>query len=117
LVDKIRDLGGNVYLFSSGHVTGEKLNDLSGVAAILRFPCNMDYLDEKEDVAVEESKQDDDENDDQNVKMAEVSEFVNNDEMDKEFFESLAAQKEKQGQGQGQGYNAKSQEKSNEKDK
>jgi len=114
LVDKIRDLGGNVYLFSSGHVTGEKLNDLSGVAAILRFPCNMDYLDEKEDVVVEESKQDD-ENDDQNVKMDEVSEFVNNDEMDKEFFESLAAQKEKQGQGQA--YHDKSQEKSHEKDK
>ncbi|XP_061613321.1 protein pelota homolog isoform X2 [Phyllopteryx taeniolatus] len=38
LVDKVRDSGGNVRIFSSLHVSGEQLTQLSGVAAILRFP-------------------------------------------------------------------------------
>ena len=42
-------MGGNVTLFSGALYTGEKLDQLGGVAAILRFPLNLDYLDEKED--------------------------------------------------------------------
>uniref|UniRef100_A0A8C5HQM8 Protein pelota homolog n=1 Tax=Gouania willdenowi TaxID=441366 RepID=A0A8C5HQM8_GOUWI len=38
LVDNVRDNGGNVRMFSSLHVSGEQLTQLSGVAAILRFP-------------------------------------------------------------------------------
>ncbi|XP_042363279.1 protein pelota homolog [Plectropomus leopardus] len=38
LVDNVRDNGGNVRIFSSLHVSGEQLTQLSGVAAILRFP-------------------------------------------------------------------------------
>ncbi|XP_051928051.1 protein pelota homolog isoform X2 [Hippocampus zosterae] len=38
LVDKVRDSGGIVRIFSSLHVSGEQLTQLSGVAAILRFP-------------------------------------------------------------------------------
>ncbi|KAL2078738.1 hypothetical protein ACEWY4_026423 [Coilia grayii] len=38
LVDSVRDNGGNVRVFSSLHVSGDQLNQLSGVAAILRFP-------------------------------------------------------------------------------
>ncbi|XP_036402225.1 protein pelota homolog [Megalops cyprinoides] len=38
LVDSVRDNGGTVRVFSSLHVSGEQLNQLSGVAAILRFP-------------------------------------------------------------------------------
>uniref|UniRef100_A0AAY3ZT66 Protein pelota homolog n=1 Tax=Denticeps clupeoides TaxID=299321 RepID=A0AAY3ZT66_9TELE len=38
LVDSVRDNGGTVRIFSSLHVSGEQLNQLSGVAAILRFP-------------------------------------------------------------------------------
>uniref|UniRef100_A0A665WYP3 Protein pelota homolog n=1 Tax=Echeneis naucrates TaxID=173247 RepID=A0A665WYP3_ECHNA len=38
LVDSVRDNGGNVRIFSSLHVSGEQLTQLSGVAAILRFP-------------------------------------------------------------------------------
>ncbi|KAM9462820.1 protein pelota homolog [Clarias gariepinus] len=38
LVDNVRDNGGTVRIFSSLHVSGEQLNQLSGVAAILRFP-------------------------------------------------------------------------------
>lgn len=38
LVDNVRDNGGNVRIFSSLHVSGEQLTQLSGVAAVLRFP-------------------------------------------------------------------------------
>lgn len=38
LVDATRDNGGTVRIFSSLHVSGDQLNQLSGVAAILRFP-------------------------------------------------------------------------------
>uniref|UniRef100_A0A8C2WNM8 Protein pelota homolog n=1 Tax=Cyclopterus lumpus TaxID=8103 RepID=A0A8C2WNM8_CYCLU len=38
LVDSVRDNGGNARIFSSLHVSGEQLTQLSGVAAILRFP-------------------------------------------------------------------------------
>ena len=38
LTDSVRENGGEVRLFSSLHVTGEQLDSLTGVAAILRFP-------------------------------------------------------------------------------
>ncbi|XP_071944987.1 protein pelota homolog isoform X2 [Antedon mediterranea] len=38
LVEEVRDGGGEVRIFSSQHVSGEQLDLLSGVAAILRFP-------------------------------------------------------------------------------
>jgi len=38
LVDKVRDAGGEVKIFSSLHVSGEQLDLLTGLAAILRFP-------------------------------------------------------------------------------
>jgi len=38
LVDKVRDMGGEVKIFSSLHVSGEQLDMLTGLAAILRFP-------------------------------------------------------------------------------
>lgn len=38
LVDNVRSSGGNVKLFSSIHVSGEQLTQVTGVAAILRFP-------------------------------------------------------------------------------
>ncbi|XP_060529067.1 protein pelota [Cylas formicarius] len=38
LVDSVRESGGDVKIFSSMHVSGEQLEQLSGVAAILRFP-------------------------------------------------------------------------------
>lgn len=42
LVDSVRDNGGDVKIFSSLHVSGEQLGQLSGVAAILRFPVQDD---------------------------------------------------------------------------
>ncbi|XP_061712476.1 protein pelota [Cydia pomonella] len=38
LVDSVRDNGGDVRIFSSMHVSGEQLDQLTGLAAILRFP-------------------------------------------------------------------------------
>ncbi|XP_022700631.1 protein pelota-like isoform X2 [Varroa jacobsoni] len=38
LVEYVRDAGGDVKIFSSLHVSGENLDHLTGVAAILRFP-------------------------------------------------------------------------------
>ncbi|CAL1544486.1 unnamed protein product [Lymnaea stagnalis] len=38
LVDSVKENGGDVKIFSSLHVSGEQLGQLSGVAAILRFP-------------------------------------------------------------------------------
>lgn len=38
LVDSVRESGGEVKIFSSLHVSGEQLEQLTGVAAILRFP-------------------------------------------------------------------------------
>lgn len=38
LVESVRENGGVVRIFSSMHVTGERLNNFTGVAAILRFP-------------------------------------------------------------------------------
>ncbi|KAK9762972.1 Translation factor pelota [Basidiobolus ranarum] len=38
LVESVRAMGGKVHIFSSLHVTGEQLEQLTGVAAILSFP-------------------------------------------------------------------------------
>jgi len=46
LVDSVRDSGGDVKMFSSLHPSGEQLDQLTGIAAILRFP--MDELDEED---------------------------------------------------------------------
>ncbi|KAL8538967.1 hypothetical protein ACS0TY_000825 [Phlomoides rotata] len=38
LVDSVKATGGTVHVFSSMHVSGEQLAQLTGIAAILRFP-------------------------------------------------------------------------------
>jgi len=53
LVDKVREVGGEVKVFSSLHVSGEQLEQLTGVAAILRFP-----MQELEDTDQEDSDED-----------------------------------------------------------
>ena len=35
---QVRDTGGQVKIFSSLHVSGEQLDQLSGLCALLRFP-------------------------------------------------------------------------------
>lgn len=42
IVDTAKETGGEVRIFSSLHVSGEQLGQLSGVAAILRFPMADD---------------------------------------------------------------------------
>jgi protein pelota len=50
LVDGVRDAGGEALVFSALHVSGEQLSQLSGVAAVLRFPLpeleDMDLVEE-----------------------------------------------------------------------
>lgn len=38
LVNSVKGSGGTVHIFSSMHASGEQLAQLTGVAAILRFP-------------------------------------------------------------------------------
>ncbi|KAF3327754.1 protein PELOTA 1 isoform X1 [Carex littledalei] len=38
LVESVKDSGGTVHIFSSMHVSGEQLEQLTGIAALLRFP-------------------------------------------------------------------------------
>lgn len=50
LVDGVKESGGDVKIFSSMHVSGEQLDQLTGVAAILRFPMpELEDEDESED--------------------------------------------------------------------
>jgi protein pelota len=44
--DLVKGSGGTVHVVSEQHVTGEQLTQLSGIAALLRFPC-PDLLDEE----------------------------------------------------------------------
>jgi len=45
----VRERGGKVYVFSTMHISGQQLQQVSGVAAILRYP--LPDLDELEDIA------------------------------------------------------------------
>jgi protein pelota len=38
LIDSVKHSGGRVSKFSSLHISGEQLNNFTGIAAILRFP-------------------------------------------------------------------------------
>ncbi|KTW31947.1 mRNA surveillance protein pelota [Pneumocystis jirovecii RU7] len=46
LVETVKQNGGKVLIFSSLHESGHQLNQLSGIAAILTFPINIDVNDE-----------------------------------------------------------------------
>ncbi|KAG0419813.1 hypothetical protein HPB47_003860 [Ixodes persulcatus] len=46
LVDSVRDNGGDVKIFSSLHISGEQLDLLTGIAALLRYP--MPELEDEE---------------------------------------------------------------------
>jgi len=47
LVENVKDSGGDVKIFSSLHVSGEQLDQLTGIAALLRFP--MPELEDESD--------------------------------------------------------------------
>lgn len=52
LVESVKAKGGRFLCFSSLHVTGEKLHQLGGVAAVLRFPLEIEM--EEEDLPLDE---------------------------------------------------------------
>jgi len=58
LIQTTRENGGEVRIVSSAHVAGERLQQLSGIAALLRFPvydlCDTEELTEEEQEAPEE---------------------------------------------------------------
>mmetsp|Transcript_16210 Transcript_16210/g.23836 ORF Transcript_16210/g.23836 Transcript_16210/m.23836 type:complete len:411 (-) Transcript_16210:957-2189(-) len=63
LVEQVREAGGKVYLFSSMHVSGQQLTQLSGVAAILRYPMpevdeEFDDYSSAEDIDSEQGRED-----------------------------------------------------------
>jgi len=47
LVESVKENGGDVKMFSSLHVSGEQLGQLTGIAALLRFP--MPELEDEQD--------------------------------------------------------------------
>ncbi|KEP64383.1 UNVERIFIED_CONTAM: Pelota, putative [Hammondia hammondi] len=53
LVEEVERTGGEVLTFSDQHTSGEQLNMLSGVAAILKFPID-DFLEDEENAAGDE---------------------------------------------------------------
>lgn len=65
LVEKVREAGGKFFLFSSMHVSGQQLTQLSGVAAILRYPMpeveEIDDYSSDEDIDSEQGMEDEDE--------------------------------------------------------
>ncbi|KAA1067536.1 Translation factor pelota [Puccinia graminis f. sp. tritici] len=51
LTESVQQFGGEVLVFSSMHSTGTRLNELTGVAAILTYPLDMDLIDQEENEA------------------------------------------------------------------
>lgn len=58
LVDEVKDNGGDVKIFSSLHVSGEQLDQMTGVAAILRFPMPEIEEEDQNEEEEEEEKED-----------------------------------------------------------
>ncbi|KAH9951656.1 pelota [Amylocystis lapponica] len=56
LVEGVRQKGGEVLIFSSMHESGQQLNQLTGIAAILTFPLDVEVVEEEEREAKEEER-------------------------------------------------------------
>ncbi len=66
LVESVRENGGKTLIYSSLHVSGQQLNQLSGIAAILRYPLpDLDQL-EIDAAAYDNEESDDDSESDDN---------------------------------------------------
>ena len=67
VVENCKNNGAKVHIFSSMHSTGEQLKQITGIAAILRFPMPelLDMFDDDDD-ADSDAKDDDPSNDDNN---------------------------------------------------
>merc|ERR1712008_5226 len=55
MTESVREQGCTVHIFSQQHISGEQLNQLGGIASILRFPCP-----ELEDIGSEAGLSDED---------------------------------------------------------
>jgi len=49
LVDGVEKNKGEVFVISSLHPSGKRLNDITGIACILRFPFDLSYLDKDDE--------------------------------------------------------------------
>ncbi|KAB5595582.1 hypothetical protein CTheo_1043 [Ceratobasidium theobromae] len=56
LVESVREKRGEVLIFSSMHETGQQLNQLTGVAAILTFPLDVEVVEAEEQAAKDEAE-------------------------------------------------------------
>ncbi|KPV78587.1 uncharacterized protein RHOBADRAFT_65945 [Rhodotorula graminis WP1] len=56
LVEDVKAYGGEVLMFSSMHESGQQLNQLTGIAALLSFPLDIEVIEEEERVEAEEKK-------------------------------------------------------------
>jgi len=83
LLEAVRDSGANVFLFSALHPSGEQLDQISGVAAILRFP-----IPELDDLEIEELQQQEPEKDP--YAMMDDAELESGDEDDTNAVEASA---------------------------
>ncbi|XP_067205644.1 protein pelota isoform X2 [Linepithema humile] len=66
LVENVKDSGGDVKIFSSLHVSGEQLDQLTGIAALLRFPM-PELEDENNDDKSDNEEEKIDANDENNL--------------------------------------------------
>jgi len=57
LVESVRESGGTVHIFSSMHVSGEQLAQLTGIAAILRFPLPDIESDHDDDAGADDGSE------------------------------------------------------------
>jgi len=61
LVESVRQTGGEVFVFSSMHESGQQLNQITGIAALLTFPLDVEVVEAEEALYKKETqeKQDD----------------------------------------------------------
>ncbi|KAF8914014.1 eRF1 domain 1-domain-containing protein [Gymnopilus junonius] len=56
VVEDVQNKGGEVVIFSSMHESGQQLNQLTGIAAILTFPLDVEVVEAEEREAAEEAQ-------------------------------------------------------------
>ncbi|GAA5831292.1 hypothetical protein JCM3766R1_002999 [Sporobolomyces carnicolor] len=56
LTEDVKSYGGEVLIFSSMHESGQQLNQLTGIAAILTYPLDIEVVEEEERVEKEEKE-------------------------------------------------------------
>lgn len=78
LAEQVESNGGQVFIFSSLHPSGEQLSQLTGLAAILRFPI---YLDEEEEEGLSDDEIDSDTDTDKSINVDDAANIGEQDIM------------------------------------